>query len=254
MFWPFTLLGVVVGMLLVSIPGALLGGVLGQVLDRRLGLRSWGDLQALFARPLLADETLLFVLLGRLAKSAGAVQAAHISKARDEMQRLSMDASACRRAIEAFNQGKQGQHSVRAALKGLQRRPDVAERTLRACWRMAWADGRVAKQERELLNLWGRWLGFSVARVEQLGREYAPGQGHTPAVRTEPYQQALKLLGVSHDTDERVLKRSYRRLLSQHHPDKLVGSGASAERVRQAGQKTAELHAAYKLIRQRRGF
>ena len=254
MFWPFTLLGVVLGMLLVSIPGALLGGVLGQVLDRRLALGSWADFKALFAPAALADDRLLFVLLGRLAKSDGAVQSSHINKARDEMQRLSLDSAACRRAIEAFNQGKAGAHKLRGPLTRLRKNPAVADRTLRACWRMAWADGRVGQQEAELLNLWGRWLGFSVAQVAQIGREYAPGQSRPATVRTEPYQQALKLLGVTHDVDEQLLKRSYRRLLSQHHPDKLAGSGASPERIRQAGQKTAELHAAYKLVRQRRGL
>ena len=44
-FWPLTLLGALAGLLLASIPGALLGGLLGQVLDRRLQLRSWADLR-----------------------------------------------------------------------------------------------------------------------------------------------------------------------------------------------------------------
>jgi DnaJ like chaperone protein len=42
--------------------------------------------------------------------------------------------------------------------------------------------------------------------------------------------------------------------LSRHHPDKLTGSGAGPERVREATEKTGELHRAYELVRQRRGF
>ncbi|HBN7932652.1 TPA: molecular chaperone DjlA, partial [Pseudomonas aeruginosa] len=43
-------------------------------------------------------------------------------------------------------------------------------------------------------------------------------------------------------------------LISQHHPDKLAGAGASVERVRAATEKTRELQAAYALVREREGF
>ncbi|NPS59016.1 hypothetical protein HPT14_27035, partial [Pseudomonas aeruginosa] len=44
------------------------------------------------------------------------------------------------------------------------------------------------------------------------------------------------------------------QLISQHHPDKLAGAGASVERVRAATEKTRELQAAYALVREREGF
>ncbi|NEM13225.1 MAG: molecular chaperone DjlA, partial [Xanthomonas perforans] len=44
MYWPLTLVGALAGFALASIPGLLLGGLLGQVLDRRLGLRGWKTL------------------------------------------------------------------------------------------------------------------------------------------------------------------------------------------------------------------
>ena len=51
-----------------------------------------------------------------------------------------------------------------------------------------------------------------------------------------------------------LIKRAYRKLISQHHPDKLAGAGASVERVRAATEKTRELQAAYALVREREGF
>ncbi|MNY76158.1 DnaJ-like protein DjlA [compost metagenome] len=51
-----------------------------------------------------------------------------------------------------------------------------------------------------------------------------------------------------------MIKRAYRRLLSQNHPDKLAGSGASPALVRAATDRTRELHNAYNLIRERHGF
>ena len=45
MLWPVTVLGAVTGLALASIPGALLGGLLGQVLDRRMRLSNWAALR-----------------------------------------------------------------------------------------------------------------------------------------------------------------------------------------------------------------
>ena len=50
MFWPITFLGALVGWLLASIPGALLGALIGQVLDRRFGLDSWASFRRLLSR------------------------------------------------------------------------------------------------------------------------------------------------------------------------------------------------------------
>lgn len=251
MYWPLTLVGALAGFALASIPGLLLGGLLGQVLDRRLGLRGWKTLgERLVGKPAVADDNLLFVMLGRLAKSDGVVQQAHIRQARAEMQRLVLGEVGRAAAIEAFSRGKTGQDNLRGPLL---RRRGEAQELLRACWRMAWADGKVGQAERELILLWGKWLGIAVEAQEAFSDAYSPRRG-PPAAAADSYQQALRLLGVTADSDVQQIKKAYRRLLSRHHPDKLAGSGAAPEKVREATEATRELHNAYALIRQRRGF
>ncbi|TBU76385.1 DnaJ domain-containing protein [Phytopseudomonas daroniae] len=251
MYWPLTLVGALAGFALASIPGLLLGGLLGQVLDRRLGLRGWTALgEHLRGKTTVRDDELLFVMLGRLAKSDGVVQQAHIRQARAEMQRLVVGEAAKSAAIEAFSRGKTGQDNLRGSL---QRRRADADALLRACWRMAWADGRVGQAERELILLWGKWLGVSADAQEALSAACSPRRG-PPTAAPGSYQQALRLLGVNADSDAEQIKKAYRRLLSRHHPDKMAGSGAAPEKVREATETTRELHNAYALIRQQRGF
>jgi len=252
MIWPVTLLGAVAGLAVASIPGAMLGGLLGQVLDRRLRLQSWAALrERLGGRAESRDEWLLFVLLGRLAKSGGRVLPAHIQQARAEMQRLGLDVEGQRHAIAAFAQGKIGRDSLRVPLR---RQRERSEALLRACWRMAWVDGQVGQAERELIMLWGKWLQVSSATQAQLSEAYAPQQGPLVSTASNAYQRALNLLSVTADAEPAQIKQAYRRLLSRHHPDKLAGSGATPERVREATERTRELHQAYDLIRQRHGF
>lgn len=254
MLWPSTVIGAGAGFAIASIPGALLGALLGQAMDRRMQLHSWAHVrERLGGRPVLRDDEVLFVLLGRLAKSDGRVGEGHIQQARQEMYRLEMGEPERRRAIAAFNRGKNGKDRLGNYLLRLKQQPHAAEGMLRACWRMAWADGRAGRHERELLLDWGQKLGWSAAKVQALALEYEPPrQGLSDAGLG--YQQALRLLGVEQHAEPAQIKQAYRRLLSRHHPDKLVGSGASPSQVREATDRTRDLHQAYAVIRQRRGF
>jgi DnaJ like chaperone protein len=254
MLWPGTLIGTGVGFAIASIPGAMLGALLGQVLDRHLHLQSLAHLrEKLGGRPVLRNDELLFVLLGRLAKCDGRVVEGHIQQARAEMRALEMSESAQRRAIAAFNRGKSGSDRLRGHLRSLKSQPYAAEGVLRACWRMVWADGHAGNRERELLFQWGNWLGWSERHVRALAADYEPQ--HRPLVSSvTTYRDALRLLGVTATSEPAQIKRAYRRLLSRHHPDKIAGSGATASQVREATDKTRELHNAYTLIRQRRDF
>lgn len=254
MWWPGTLIGLGAGFAVASIPGALLGGLLGQAMDRRLRVQGWTDLrERLSGRPALADDELLFVLLGRLAKSDGRVVEQHIQQARQEMLRLDMAEAARLRAIAAFNRGKAGKDRLSGHLRRIRQQPHAAEGTLRACWRMAWADGKAGRHERELLLDWGHALGLSRRQVQAMSQEYEPRKAPlTAGVMT--YASALRLLGVQADTEIDQLKQAYRRLVSRHHPDKLAGSGATETQVREATERTRELHQAYALVRKRRGL
>lgn len=254
MLWPVTVVGVAAGFALAHIPGAILGGLVGQAVDRRLDLQSWAELWArLSGRGGLADDELLFVMLGRLAKADGQVLESHIAQARNEMALLGLDDPARKRAIAAFGRGKAGQDSLRGYLRRLQGQPTTAEGLLRASWRMAWADGRVSEPEQQLLLDWGSWLGWTAPQVRALGADYAPRQ-RTLATPAGAYTDALRLLGVTASSDPEQIKRAYRRLLSRHHPDKLQGMGATAAQVRAATERTRELHGAFEVIRRRRGF
>ena len=58
-----------------------------------------------------------------------------------------------------------------------------------------------------------------------------------------------EVLGVSKGVEQTEIKKAYRRLMSQHHPDKLVAKGLPDEMIALATEKTQEIRKAYDLIK-----
>jgi DnaJ like chaperone protein len=65
---------------------------------------------------------------------------------------------------------------------------------------------------------------------------------------------AYVILGADKSLTDKELKRTYRRLLAQHHPDKLVAKGLPEEMMTIAKEKTQEIISAYELIKKQRGM
>ena len=59
---------------------------------------------------------------------------------------------------------------------------------------------------------------------------------------------AYKILGVKPSADDAEIKTAYRRLMSRHHPDKLVAKGLPEEMMELATEKTREIQKAWERI------
>ena len=66
--------------------------------------------------------------------------------------------------------------------------------------------------------------------------------------------EAYQVIGVVASATDAEVKKAYRRLMNQHHPDKLVAKGMPEEMVKLATEKSQEIRAAYDTIRDVRGM
>lgn len=263
MVWPLTLVGVMLGAFIGGVPSAILGGVLGHALDRYWHLYRWSDLGRELARRLgfkPSFEQVLFQALGRIAKSQGRVTVDHVQLGRELMAQYRLDESQKPRAIASFNRGKQPSARIDRSLRRLFRQqPGRAAELLDCCWRMALVNPPPSETSRLLLNQWSIMAGLSQAEQQRLRQRHQRQErrrtsGSTPAPTGGSLQQAALLLGVELDAEPAHIKRAYRRLLSRHHPDKLVSTGASAAELTAAGEQVHKIQQAYEIIRRYRGF
>ena len=67
-----------------------------------------------------------------------------------------------------------------------------------------------------------------------------------------PVKDYYTLLKIEPNADLATIKKAYRKLMSQHHPDKLMAQGVPAEMLELAKRRTQDIQAAYELIKQRR--
>lgn len=271
MSWSGKLFGGALGLMLGGPIGGLLGVALGHKLDNR-GSKPRFSRHMLFGgsrreRKQGAFFATTFSVMGYLAKVDGRITEREIELAERVMTRMELNQEMRDLAIQLFNEGKQPGFAIDDVLEQFRR---LCRRNYMLVWMFieiqmaaAYADGEPNPAERNLLiHICGR-LGIAeqdFARLEQMiraerhyGGTYRDTGRRTTPVRTS-LNDAYALLNITPEADVDAIKKSYRRMMNQHHPDKLVAKGLPEEMMKLASQKTHEIKTAYEQIRRQRGF
>lgn len=265
MSWWGKIVGGTFGFMLGGPLGAMLGAAVGHNFDQGLKTSAAGSpfgqgpnqerIQSAFF-------TAVFSVMGHVAKADGRVTEDEIAMARSMMQQMSLDQNQTRVAMDLFNQGKRADFALDPVIAQFKaechRRRTLMQMFLEILLHAAYADGVLHRHEETLLKDISARLGFSSAHFQQLeamvrAQRFFTGDGQPgqpPAA--ELLADAYTLLGVQPDNSDPEVKKAYRRMMSQHHPDKLMAKGLPEEMVKLATAKTQEIKAAYELIKEHR--
>jgi DnaJ like chaperone protein len=256
MQWYGKAIGAALGLIVAGPVGSILGAILGHQFDQGYGSQLAGPsglTQSLFFE-------ITFEVMGHLAKVDGRVTEEEIRIARRIMHAMRLSPEQVRLAIDHFTTGKAPQYPLNARLAELERRigqrHDLSRAFVEIQLQAAIGGGEIDNAKRQLLWEVARTFGIGrveLAQIEALIRaqsqQTAPGHDGAPTL-----DAAYRILGLESAASDKEVKTAYRRLMNQHHPDKLVSRGLPESMVTLAEQKTREIRAAYERIKAERRF
>ena len=117
--------------------------------------------------------------------------------------------------------------------------PETLEQVLQSLFFIASADGMIHEKELEYLKSVNDIFGFDEARFEEIAAAFM-----IEDVVSDPYL----ILGLSPNASDDELRRSYRRLVREHHPDRLIAKGVPEEMLALATGRMAAINAAYEAL------
>ena len=222
--------------------GALLGALAGHAYDaiRAEGQGEGGDPTKSVA------FTIGVVALGaKMAKADGIVTGAEVNAFREVFRVDDADAASVQRVFDLARRSTAGYEAYARQVAGLfGPGSPVLEQLVDCLFHIAKADGRVNEAELAYLHEVARIFGFDERefdriRVSNIGDEDC-----------EPCQ----VLGVSSTASLEEIKGAYRKLVREHHPDRLIAQGMPAEAIKVASEKLAAINAAYDRLKASRYF
>ena len=273
MSWLGKVLGGAFGFMVGGPLGAVLGASVGHQFD--IGMIRLESLENLKPgdqhRVQMAFFTATFSVMGHIAKADGRVSPEEISLASRIMDKMSVTGEMRTTAINLFQQGKQSGFPLDDVLdqfyRECHRRTDLIRMFIEIQIQEAFADGSLeTKEERLLLHICERLritrveyerMKIRVQAQQRFNYQYQYQQHrqnqHQPHYK-EPsnLHDAYEVLGLTASASDDDVKKAYRRLMSQNHPDKLVAKGLPEEMMKLAKEKTQKITKAYETIQNAR--
>ena len=245
--------------------GAVIGGAVGHQYDRskdQAGTREIPyttydrshEKQQARARQFATDDyqTLFMVSLismaAKIAKADGYVAAEEIAVVdaflKDE---LHMTSSERKVASRIFNEAKDyhGDHTsfARQFYRLSADNPQMLSAMVHLLFKIAAADGKIDPAETGMIHEISRVFNLRQEQYDQIRSFYVKETGHYYAI-----------LGCSPSSTDEEIKKSYRKLANEYHPDKIVSKGLPEDFTEFANQKLKEINEAYSHIKKERQF
>ena len=246
-------IGALIGVIAGGLPGLVIGGLIGYGAGFLLRQSLVGGLRVVQSQ--LLDS--VFAVMGALCKADNVITRDEINAVEQMFGMLNLQGEQREQAKAAFNRGKQPEFDLDAAVDQFARishgRRPLVQLFLQLQVMAIAADGRIDPAEHAMLVRIARRLGLSEADVSQLEALLRAGTTGPSGPGARPTQDKLAdayiALGVTPDNNAAEIKRAYRKLISQNHPDKLAARGLPESMRAVAEERSREINSAYDLIK-----
>ena len=237
------ILGGAAGLMVGGPLGALIGGLAGHAYDRIKGERETDD------NPSLARQTTfaigIIVLSAKMAKADGTVTRDEVNAFKQIFHIPSDEIKNVGRIFDQARRDSRGFEPYAKQISDLfQDNPAVLEELLGGLFQIARADGIAHPKEIEFLK--------KCSDIFSLGDETFDRMrvAHMGAPMDDPYT----ILGATRDMSDTEIKKVWRKLVREHHPDTLIAQGMPEDFIEVATEKISTINAAYDEISKQRGI
>lgn len=257
-----TIYGKVIGGLIGSLLGPwgfIFGVAVGHIFDRGLQFNQhFFEPDPALAKRVFFKTT--FMMMGYIAKSDGHISEREIQAARNVMAQLKLNSEQKMMAIQYYNQGKSPQFNWMAIMDNFLRNcgynPQLMQLFVEIQLKAALVDGIQNKQKRYVLEHLCDKLNIPRSVLPQMESHFKAERAfHEP--RRSPLDElslSYAILGITDKVTNQEVKKAYRQLMSQHHPDKLAAKGLPEEMQKLATEKTQRIQKAYEIVCKSRGM
>jgi DnaJ like chaperone protein len=220
--------------------GALLGGIAGHAVDRLAKETEVGDGSKQIA------FTIGVIMLGaKMAKADGVVTRDEVQAFREVFQVPPEEIRNVGRIFDIARQDAAGfEPYARQVADLFEDSPEVLEDLMHGLFHIAKADHVIHPAELAYLQGVAEIFGFDEHGFQRIRAH------HVAPEASDPYL----ILGLSHDAGEEEVKRTYRKLSRENHPDRLIAQGLPQEFIDLGNEKMAHINDAYDKIRRQRGW
>lgn len=106
------------------------------------------------------------------------------------------------------------------------------------------SDGVLSVSEDEFIFNVGKKLGFTVSRLNEIRSQFVVNKKKNESSNLN--SNHLRILGLDNEATNEDIKKAYRRLAKEYHPDKLVGVNDTIKKI--AEEKFREITEAYEKL------
>ena len=250
------------GKLTLGTLGLIFGGPLGAVAGAALGhllIDKSGDLvnqaigpeQSLQFEPAERTQAAYFIslfsILGKLSKIDGVVSREEIAVVQNFINNLPIADSEKQFARQVFNEAKDSRYTIDdfaiQLYQAARNQPTLLLSFLDLLFKIAAADGTLHPAEETALKSVKDIFKISDAQFENI-----------KAIYFKDIDKYYKILNVTPESSNQEIKSSYKKLVKDFHPDKIVSKGLPEEFVDFAANRFREIQESYEKIKRERGF
>ena len=189
----------------------------------------------------------LFSMLGKLAKADGTVTEAEGRAFKSMLSQMPLNHEQRQFAINIYNEAKRSPYSIEDFAHQFSQitagRAEIHTQMIDMLYQIAAVDQHLHENEEAAIRSVSRILGLSDSQVDGIKAKYFQDTG-----------SHYEVLGISPSASDEDVRKAYRELAREYHPDTVVSKGLPEEFVNFAKKRFQEIQASYEAIKQERNM